>query len=381
MLINSPNVYSYIVRRKATGVILFALVCINLLVPIQQAQAEVCPVYNFQSLFFEEFYGTRWDNRAGNIEITWSLNRTVIRDENIVRNFSGKEQVWVREAFTSWDDALSTVSFKEAANPDTAQISIGLVPLNQPGAAGFWNATWFGNWRNVATIKIKESIIASNELSIKSKTPFVDSDTFQRNWLIGIVQHELGNVLGLGDIKPDSGVVSIQNDPFNSNATFNPLRESDVAMMRQLYGESTCPSTFTPAYKAAVVLKGKQEAEAKAAAELIAKQEAEAKAAAELKAKQEAEAKAAAELIAKQEAEAKAAAELKAKQEAELKAAAELKAKQDALAKAAAELKAKQDAVAKAATNKKITITCIKGKTVKKVSAIKPKCPAGFKKK
>ena len=67
--------------------------------------------------------------------------------------------------------------------------------------------------------------------------------------------------------------------------------------------------------------------------------------------------------------------------EAELKAAAELKAKQDALAKAAAELKAKQDAVAKAATNKKITITCIKGKTVKKVSAIKPKCPAGFKKK
>ena len=29
----------------------------------------------------------------------------------------------------------------------------------------------------------------------------------------------------------------------------------------------------------------------------------------------------------------------------------------------------------------KITITCIKGKTVKKVSAISPKCPAGFKKK
>lgn len=29
----------------------------------------------------------------------------------------------------------------------------------------------------------------------------------------------------------------------------------------------------------------------------------------------------------------------------------------------------------------KITITCIKGKTVKKISAISPKCPAGFKKK
>jgi flagellar biosynthesis GTPase FlhF len=102
---------------------------------------------------------------------------------------------------------------------------------------------------------------------------------------------------------------------------------------------------------------------------------------ADAKAKQEAEAKAAADLKAKQEAEAKAAADLKAKQEAEAKAAAELKAKQEAEAKAAAELKAKQEAeaAAKAAAAKKITITCVKGKTIKKVTAIKPKCPKGFK--
>jgi hypothetical protein len=30
---------------------------------------------------------------------------------------------------------------------------------------------------------------------------------------------------------------------------------------------------------------------------------------------------------------------------------------------------------------KKITIICVKGKTVKKVSAVKPVCPSGFKKK
>lgn len=84
------------------------------------------------------------------------------------------------------------------------------------------------------------------------------------------------------------------------------------------------------------------------------------KAAAELKAKQEAEAKVAAD---------KAAAELKAKQEAEAKAASELKAKQEAEAKAKAE------------TTKKITITCVKGKLTKKVSAVNPKCPVGYKKK
>ena len=93
--------------------------------------------------------------------------------------------------------------------------------------------------------------------------------------------------------------------------------------------------------------------------------------AAELKAKQEAEIKAIAD---------KAVAELKAKQEAELKAAAELKAIQDAEMKAAAELKAKQEATVKAAA-KKTTITCVKGKLTKKITAVKPLCPAGYKKK
>ena len=157
--------------------------------------------------------------------------------------------------------------------------------------------------------------------------------------------------------------------------------------------------------KAAEDLKAKQEAETKAAAELKAKQEADAKAAADLKAKQEAEEKAAAELKAKQEADAKAAADQKAKQEAEAKvaadkAAADLKSKQEADAKAAADkaaadLKAKKAAEAKAAAakilaaakakaaaaNKKTTITCVKGKLIKKVTAVKPVCPKGYKKK
>jgi hypothetical protein len=91
---------------------------------------------------------------------------------------------------------------------------------------------------------------------------------------------------------------------------------------------------------------------------------AEAKVAAELKAKQDAEAKVAAELKAKQDAE------LKAKQSAEAQAAAELKAKQDAEAQAAAAI---------AAAKKKTSITCVKGKLTKKVTAVKPKCPAGYK--
>ena len=87
------------------------------------------------------------------------------------------------------------------------------------------------------------------------------------------------------------------------------------------------------------------------------------------------------EIIEKEKA-AKLAADLKTKQEAEVaaaKATAELKAKQVAAAKATAELKAKQDADAKAAALKKTTITCVKGKLTKRVTAVKPKCPSGFK--
>jgi hypothetical protein len=103
----------------------------------------------------------------------------------------------------------------------------------------------------------------------------------------------------------------------------------------------------------------------------------------ELKAKQEADAnaaadKAAAELKAKQEAEIAAA--LKAKEEAEAKAAAELKATQEAEAKAVADkLAAEKIAAAKLASAKKSTITCVKGKLTKKVTAVKPKCPTGYK--
>ena len=97
---------------------------------------------------------------------------------------------------------------------------------------------------------------------------------------------------------------------------------------------------------------------------------------ADAKAAADADAKAAAELKAKQEADAKAAAELKAKQEADAKAAAD-KIVADAKVEAA---KILADAKAKAnSLTKKTSITCIKGKLIKKVTGINPKCPTGYK--
>jgi len=140
-------------------------------------------------------------------------------------------------------------------------------------------------------------------------------------------------------------------------------------------------------------LKAAEAADAKIAAEQAAKEKAaEAKAAADKAAAEKlaadvkaAAAKAAAELKAAAE---KAAAELKAKQETEAKALADKAAADKAAAEkllsdakvAAAKILA--DAKAKATVvAKKITITCVKGKLIKKVIAVKPVCPKGYVKK
>ncbi|MFM2103822.1 MAG: hypothetical protein RL740_909, partial [Actinomycetota bacterium] len=82
--------------------------------------------------------------------------------------------------------------------------------------------------------------------------------------------------------------------------------------------------------------------------------------------------------IVQAEAEAKVRADAEAKAKAIADAEAKAKADADAKAKADAEAKAKASAVTKNSPKPK-TIICIKGKTTKKVTALNPKCPAGFK--
>jgi hypothetical protein len=178
---------------------------------------------------------------------------------------------------------------------------------------------------------------------------------------------------------------------------------------------------LTPEAKAAAELKAKQEAEAKAAAELKAKQEAEAKAAAELKAKQEAKVaaeKAAAELLLKEIQDRE---NSKIAKQLEIDSGlAKLRTSLIELAKKYPSLKKGGDSfygfngliqrledhnemfaefsldykyeyylkiteevrkfIEKSLKSVK-TITCVKGKQIKRVTEIKPVCPAGYKKK
>jgi hypothetical protein len=198
--------------------------------------------------------------------------------------------------------------------------------------------------------------------------------------LVYLIDMKVASLQGPISIQPSEQdiVLSPRNDVERYStaplSTGQSVRVKDLVIVADAVGKDQ--ASFRVLTKAEFLIK--QEADAKATAEIKAKQDAEARTAAELKAKQETEAKQEADRLA---------VELKAKQEAEVKAAAELKAKQEAEAKAAAELKAKQEAeaqtaaAAKAAALKKTTITCVKGKLTKKVTAVKPLCSAGFKKK
>jgi len=285
------------------------------------------------------------------------------------------------------------------------------------------------------TIRFLDSVISFKENKAGLVTRVDD-----RTYRISGAANEPMNIEITANLTASSGSTITTPAPAPSTTT-NPTGESSTAVdaankaAADLKAKEEADAKAI-ADKAAADLKAKEEAEAKAAADKAAedlktKQEAEAKAASELKAKQEADAKAAADLKTKEEADAKAlaektAADLKAKQEAEAadlktkqeaeakaiadKAAADLKSKQEteakiAAEKAAAELKAKKAAEAKAtataakilaaakakakakakaaaaAAAKKTTITCVKGKLTKKVTAVKPVCPKGYKTK
>jgi uncharacterized protein YqfA (UPF0365 family) len=72
---------------------------------------------------------------------------------------------------------------------------------------------------------------------------------------------------------------------------------------------------------------------------------------------------------------------LVAKQAADKIVADKLAAEKAAADKAVADKIASEKAAAAAAATKKTTITCVKGKLTKKVTAVKPVCPKGYKKK
>jgi hypothetical protein len=187
----------------------------------------LCKKFNFSQLFYADYKtGTHWDNSKSEVAIGWSAQSSTINDEASARPFTDAELDWLRIAFNSWDDALDSLSFVEVDIAATPQITIGFVDLNpqttQLNAFGFWNSWSIEGVRVRATIKLKSSKV----------------DWFSRKQqFIHTAQHEIGNVLGLGDISPTASFTSVLEDPWQPPYGRSTLSSTDVAIAKQLYGE------------------------------------------------------------------------------------------------------------------------------------------------
>ena len=236
---------------------IISVITLGLFSPIT-ANADTCPTYNLNNIFFEEYVeGSVWTKPGETRTITWTVSATTFPRINkpVVKQLSDKEIQWIQEGINSQDEILDSITFQKVDTPD-ADLVIGYGDVDSDALA------WWNSWWNLDTlIRFKGTIRLNSKEAIwfYSKTNFIMT-----------IQHEVRNVLGSGDIKSRFGIDSVNVDPARI-VRDNLVSDDDYAILRQIYGESTCLSN-SPATKArlAAEAKAKAEAEAKAKAELEA---------------------------------------------------------------------------------------------------------------
>jgi len=331
-------------RLRKTYLFVFGLFLFTLPAPpLAVAEQEVCPNFNFREVFYFGYdvgFPT-WTPPGVPRVITWStLDSGELNGKKVQAAFQNQNKDWLREAFQSWDDALDSISFSETQSNPEADIKIA------------WTQVLQLDYETLFNVKAPAGLRTSATIEFKHLSPFL----IPKENFIQSAQSDIGHILGMGYITPKPDLVSVMEWPFQAPYMQIPLGAYDVALVRALYSESTCISSFAPVIRERIM----QEEAAK-----ILEQ-------AKIQAEKDAQVKVDAE---------RAEAERLERERQELYWIAKGKEIAEREARERAIQKAKEEAAAKAAQLKKKTILCIKGSSIKKVTAINPKCPMGYKKK
>ncbi len=294
--------------RRLVAMSLIGLTCV-VVAPTQSIAADDCPVIDYSSLYLEKAPAANFKNSSAVRVITWSSNEVSLDTDAISTQFSTTEQAWLQEVFDSYGEILDSVAFQKITTPYTANIVIGYTLLSKGIIPTETTGGNFGIWKFTAALQ--SAVIQLLDPKLRPKR-MISSDT--RATFIGEVQNEIANVLGMPDVNSRTqkrSLVTIYDT--NQLAAYGQtkINDYDAAIMRQLYGESTCKSLYSTAARAANL-----------AADKIAGE----------------------------------------------------KSLQTTTSTTTATTVA-------TSTTKATSISCVKGKTVKKVTAIKPVCPACYKKK
>ena len=317
--------------KKSVKVLLSLLVLTTSLfsvTAINPASAEDCPVIEYSKLNFGGIPGANWKNSEPVRVITWSSNETFIRTDQVSTAFSDIEQSWLEQAFNNYGEVLDSIAFQKvnaSSNPDITigytLLSKGIIPTETTGGNfGLWA---FDRFLQKGAIQLLDpKLWPSNFTNFRSETTFILS-----------VENEIGNMLGVPDVANGSKetLVTVYNTSKFKVYGQSKLNDYDSAIVRQLYGESTCNSKYTVDARTKNL---------------------------------------AADKVAGQQYLAKLAAPTPTPTPTPV-----------VTATPTATPSATPAATATKAVVKATTITCVKGKLTKKVTAINPKCPAGYKKK
>jgi hypothetical protein len=285
------------------------------------ALAEDCPVIDYAKLSFGKSVPTaNWKSSSPVRVITWTSNATFIPPDQVSTAFSDIEQTWMQQAFDNYGEILDSIAFQKVNSQADADISIGYTMLSKGKIPTETTGGNFGLWGFMPSLQKGGIQLLDPKLWPKNFKFYKSDSTF-----ILPIQNEIGNLLGVPDVDPfgpkQSLVTIYDTSKFDAYGQLK-INDYDAAIMRQLYGESTCSSKYN--------------AEARAknlAADKIAGQQYLAKMA-------------------------------------------------TPTASATPSASPSPSPSATVSTSAKATtITCIKGKLTKKVTMVLPVCPTGYKKK
>ena len=182
--------------------------------------------YDFEELFYDDFYNKKWTEDGETKTIMWSVADYYLEFSDQLYSTTARASDYleeIRQAISLWDEQIESISFKETNLGNRADLTFGITSIDGPGGIyGQWYSYWYGD--------------VITDSAIRIDTDMVSSPLFE-----ALLLHEIGNILGLGDIRKTNSIKSVQEEPIET-FTSDQLYPDDIAMIKQLYGET--PYTY-----------------------------------------------------------------------------------------------------------------------------------------
>ena len=184
----------------------------------------------FTEKFYDDFYNVKWNDEKTIITITYSFPSDSLRNDdtslstNLIRGFTASEKVILEEAISLWDNELDTIEFKYVDDDKLADLTFGLTYVDGYGISSNY-AYWESFWNDSGII---------THAIIRFEPEDLDFISLKQ-----IALHEIGNILGLGDITPSPEFQSVMEDPqqpgdYSDNFV---LSNFDKSMIKTYYDE------------------------------------------------------------------------------------------------------------------------------------------------